>query len=372
VLFLGRCLSYDDSPTALAALRRLIASGRIDWLIVAKTANDHSIAPAFWLALKRKGLSGLLPTDLQAYLSMVLDLNRRRNGIVRELAIEVVAKLNSRGIRPTLLKGSMSLFEDGADDGARLMSDIDLLLEESDLAAGLAALRSIGYAPLGEAPRHAHGWAFHRPMSLVTIDVHQHVGPQRSLLTPTAVARDAIPLAHHGVELAKLSPTHQVLLIVMIFSIFERHYRNGSVSLKSLHDLAGLIARHSGKIDWTAVARTAEVHGFISPTRALLHMSHRIIGTPLPAAVGTTATTRLHFRRCLLQLGLPAVELAAQGWTWISWPFDRFRMDYRYGCGIRGLPLNVARVRHATSILARHGPIAVRRRWTMLTRTLSV
>jgi hypothetical protein len=372
VLFLARCLSYDDSPSAVAALGQLIATGRIDWPTVADTANDHGITPAFWSALKRKGLSDLLPADLQIYLSMVLDLNRQRNRIIREQTVEVAAELNRRGIRPILLKGSMSLFEDGIDDGIRLMSDIDLLLQQSDLTAGFAVLRSMGYTPLGDAPRHTHGWAFHRPMSLVTIDVHRHVGPQRSLLTPATVTSVAVPLSHNGVELAGLCPTHQALLLVMTFGILERHYRNGSIPLKNMHDLATLIMRHGREIDWAALARTARAHGFIAPARALLYIGHRIVGTPLPAALGTTAMTSLHFRRCLLQLRVPALERTAHGWTWISWPFDRFRMDYRYACGVRGLTLNAARIRHAASILARHSPPAIRRRWTTLTRTLAV
>jgi hypothetical protein len=368
VLFLGRCLSYNDAPSAITTLRGRLATARIDWLTVVDTANDHGVTPALWLALNRKALGASLPADLQAYLAMILDLNRQRNRMIRAQTTEAVATLNRRGIRPVLLKGGLSLFEDGIDDGLHLMSDVDLLLQESDLATGVTALRSIGYAMLSDPSRHAHAWAFHRPMSLVSIDLHRHIGPQRNLLAPATAARAAVYLSRHGVEMAGLCPTHRALLLMMNFGIFERHYRNGHIPLRGLHDLAFLSARHGQEIDWTAIAHAARAHMFGASAQALLHMAHHIIGVSLPPALNGTAAT-LHLRRCLLQLTLPPLERTAHWWTCLAWPFDRFRMDYRYGCGVRGFALSAARFRHAVGILARHNPVTVRRRSATFART---
>src|SRR5262249_30484875 len=152
--------------------------------------------------------------------------NRQRNHAIRDQALEVAATLNTVGIRPVLLKGSLGLFEDGVDDGVSMMTDIDVLLQESELATGAAALRSLGYFVLGDPPRHAHAWTFHRPMSLVTIDLHRHLGPQREVLTPMAARDAAVPVVSSGVMLAGLCPTDRALLLIMTFGIFERDYRN--------------------------------------------------------------------------------------------------------------------------------------------------
>jgi len=361
VLFLGRCLNYDDSVSAIADLRRLLSRGRIDWITVVDIANRHHVAPTLWLALKRKALTDSLPVDLQNYLAMLHDLNRQRNQLIREQAIEAASALKRQGLCPILMKGGISLFEDGVDDGLCMMADIDMLVQENELAAGAAALYSLGYFLLRTPPSHAHAWTFHRPMSLVTIDLHRHVGPQRDLLTPMAARDAAVSLPGEGGTLPGLSPTHRAQLLLMTFGIFERHFRNGHIPLKGLHDLAALYNRHGDKIDWEAITKTAELHRFSASAQAFLHLAHCILAVPMPAFLHETTASRRHLRRCLLQLALPPFEQAVRSWTYLAWPFDCFRMDYRYGCGVRGLGLYVARLQHAAGILARHNPLLLRR-----------
>lgn len=357
MLFLGRCLSYDNSPSAVSDLRRLLSRGRIDWIRVVDIANRQGISPALWLALKRKALSDILPADLQDYLAMLHDLNGRRNRLIRAQAVETISALESQGLRPILMKGGIRLFEDGVDDGLCMMADVDILVQENELAAAAAVLRSCGYFLLGAPLPHAHAWTFHRPMSVATIDLHWHVGPQRDLLTPMAARDAAVPITGQASTLSGLSPTHRAQLLLMTFGIFERHYRHGHIPLKGLHDLAALCDRHGAEIDWQALIETAELHRFCRSARAFLHMAHRILAVPVPALLRETRLSRHHLRRCLMQLALPPLEQAARSWTYLAWPFDRFRMDYRYGCGTRGLGLHTTRLKHAAGILTRHNPL---------------
>jgi putative nucleotidyltransferase-like protein len=360
VLFLGRCLSYDESASAVADLRRSLSRDRIDWIAVVDIANRHGVSPALWLALKRKALTDSLPGDLQDYLVMLHDLNCRRNRLIREQAIEALSALTRRGLCPILMKGGISLFEDGVDDGLCMMSDVDILLEESELAAASAALNTLGYFLFSTPPSHAHAWTFYRPMSLATIDLHKHVGPQRDLLRPMAARDAAVPFASREGALHALSPTHRAQLLLMTFGIFERHYRNGHIPLKGLHDLAALCSRHADKIDWDAITKQAELYRFDVSAQAFLHMAHHILAVPPPVSLSETRASRRYLRRCLLQLALPPFEQIMRFWTYLTWPFDRFRMDYRYGCGLRGLDLQLARLQHAAGILARHNPLWLR------------
>jgi hypothetical protein len=356
--FLGHCLSYDGSATAIADLRQLLSLGSIDWIQVIDIANRHAVAPAFWLGLKRKALTASLPADLRHYLEMLYDLNRRRNRLIREQALEASLHLERQGLNPVLMKGAIWLLEEDTDDGQFMMADVDILVAENDLAAGAKALRSLGYRLLDSPAPHAHGWTFYRPTSLVTIDLHRHVGPQRHILTPEAARNAAIPIADkHGLLLG-LSPTHRALLLLMTFGIFERHYRNGDIAFKGLQDLATLCHRHGGRIDWSTIAEAAELYRFGASARAFLHLAHRLLAVPVPASLRESRMSRRYLRRCLWQLAMPSFNRAVQAWTYTTWPFDHFRMDYRYGCGLRGPSLHLARMRHAAGILARHNPFS--------------
>lgn len=357
VLFLGRCLDYDESPVSLAGLRRQLAGDRIDWMMVVDVANRHRVTTALWSSLSRKGLARLPPTDVQEYLQMLHALNRRRNRLIFEQACQATSALNERGLRPVLMKGGLWLFEPAWDSGSRLMTDIDMLLPENLIADGAAALRALGYFTLGGSPPHAHAWTFYRPMSLVTIDLHRHIGPQRDLLPADAAQVAAAPLSAGTMALDGLCPTDRALLLMLTFGIFERGYAGGQISLRGLYDLAALCARHGPAIDWQAIAGKAKAHGLTRLARAWLHMAHCILGVPAPAVLHPTAAARLHLRRCMLQLAFPAAEELARRLTFMVWPFNRFRMDYRYGCGRKGMALNLARFRHATGVLARRGPL---------------
>src|SRR5258706_13533091 len=46
MLFLGQCLSYDNSLSAVSDLRRLLSRGRIDWIAVVDIANRQGVTPA--------------------------------------------------------------------------------------------------------------------------------------------------------------------------------------------------------------------------------------------------------------------------------------------------------------------------------------
>src|SRR5262249_21767594 len=154
-------------------------------------------------------------------------------------------------------------------DGLHMMADVDIFEEESKLPAGATVLRSLGYfLPRAPTP-HAHAWTFHRQMSLATIDLHRHVGPQRNILSPQEAQQAAVPLSN---TLRGLSPTHRALMLLMSFGIFERHYWNGHIPLKGLHDFAALQHRHGDRIDWKAIIKAAELHHFSVSARAFLHL----------------------------------------------------------------------------------------------------
>jgi hypothetical protein len=359
IVFIGKCLCYDETDSSIPWLQSSLLNGRIDWVRVVETANQNGVTPALWQALNRKGLAALLPTDLHKYLALICDLNRRRNRMIRGEAVEAISAMNARGLRPILMKGSISLFEAGSDDESRMMTDIDLLLQEQHISEGFRALHSLGYVVLGKMANKAHAWAFHRPSSLVTIDLHRHVGPQRDLLTPQAALHRAMPIVC-DVEVHSLSPTDRALLLGMTFGIFEMHYWNGHIPLKGLHDLAALCSRLGNKIDWGLVAATAAAHQFEASQAAWSYMASHLMGVQLPISAHQTIAAKRHLQRCFLQLSLPILDRVILAGVRLAWPFNCLRMDYWYSCGTSGRRLAAARLRHAFGILARRNPFRQR------------
>jgi hypothetical protein len=259
------------------------------------------------------------------------------------------------------MKGCLALLEGEGDIGSSMMTDIDMLVRQGDIADAFHALHSIGYKTLSESPAHAHAWTFHRPLSLVTIDLHCHVGPQRRLLPTSAAARSAVAIAHDTARIEGLCLKHRVLLLAMSFGIFERHYPAGDIPLNNLHNLAALCHRHGDAIDWRFIVDTAAAYRFQREAAAWGFLAHRLLDIPVPPYLSECGSARRYLRRCLLQRAFPPVDALMRRYATVTWPFNRFRMDYRYGSGTEGPVLLAARAGHVAGILARHGAELFRR-----------
>lgn len=357
IRFLGKCLSYRDIATMIADVRASLANERTDWPMIAAVANRHAITPALWAAINRKQLADLVPTDVSAYLELLYNANRQRNRLVREQTLEVVRSLNHHGIDPILMKSVLTLFEVGCDEGASIMSDVDLLVAQRELPRAISAMRSLGYDLLFDPPAYAHASTFHRPMSLATVDLHCDIGPQRALLTPAAASTASEPISRSDVAMSGLAVSHRVLLLVMNFGVFERDYLAGHIPMKGLQDLAGLCHRRGREIDWEYVFRTTSDNDIGAQAAAFFHMASELMGIPVPIYPRQGGRAQRYLNQCALLLAYPTFGRVARAYAQVAWPFDRIRMDYRHHCGTRGTPLAAARVRHVIEVLRRRNSL---------------
>ena len=357
--FIGRCLSYDNSAALRSDLGDLLKLGEIDWLLVVSLSNQSHLTPALEMGLQRKALSCLLPSDLRAYLEMISDLNRERNRLIARQAGEFFAALNGQGVRPVLMKGGLCLFEADLDMGLPMMADVDVLLPEEQFPLACSILRALGYVSFGEPAPYAHAVTFHRAGELATIDLHRRVGPQIDLLTSADACRSAIALPSRDLDLAGLSPTHRVLLQLMNFCVFEPQYCNRELPLRGLHDLAVICRRYHPHIEWAAIAEAVVRYSLDAPARAWFNMAQALLGVPIPESLREGRAPRRHLSLCLLQLRFPWLARPFRYAARLTWIFSAWRMDYRYGCGLRGWPLAATRLRHAFAVLLRRCGAAV-------------
>jgi hypothetical protein len=350
---LGLCLSHDDALNVQESLRERISAQEIDWITIVDLANQHHVTPALALGLHRKNLTSLLPADLTQYLDMLLDLNRRRNLMIRVQAAELITALNARDIRPLLIKGGLSLVEEDVDDGLFMMTDVDIVLNEGEISRADTVLRSLGYMTFPKADHPVHARTYHRVMSLVTIDLHWHLGPQTCLLSTAAAQEAALPLYRDGMYVAAPCATHTALLPMLSFSIFEPHFGAGVIPMKGLHDFAATCCRQGADIDWHEIIDRFCRQDLRRRADAWLFMARHVIKARIPSNLANSSSSRRHLDRCLFQLDHPPLAQIADRLSAPGWIFGRFRMDYRYNCGLRGPALQAARLRHAANVLAR-------------------
>lgn len=162
-----------------------------DWTLLLQLANWHKCTPLWYVRLREKTLLEKLPGELVEYLAELHAANVERNRVLRGALDEIVAWFVDAAIELMLLKGAAVLADDlYGDPGARLMSDLDLLVPKEQAEAAQELLLAQGYAicpPTEEKivyrlPTDAnyHLEPLHRPGTGIVVEVHFKVMSRQS------------------------------------------------------------------------------------------------------------------------------------------------------------------------------------------------
>jgi len=356
-LILCRCLSADESEAATGVLKQALLRDDFDWEQLIMVAERERLLPALWSCLKRKRLAQDLPPARRMDLKKRYAMNAILNGQIKKEVAEVVALLNERDVVPIMLKGGVYLFDPSlGDSGARVMRDIDMLIEERDFDRSIEALFEFGYRiKEGEDTE----WTYCYPPlvkegTLTPLEIHKFVGQQTQILPPADAWRDARAVEGQGLRLKVLSPTHQVLLNIFHSEISDRGFELGLLWLRQLRDLVDLIQRHEKAIDWALLDEMAGRHGLDHVVRSRLFAAHRLLGLTLPADRRIGLVPRLHFLKCELLLRWSFAQSTVRLWGAVTAPFKRHHIALTYDVRLDPITINLYRVKHLRHILAKY------------------
>ncbi|CAN7701645.1 nucleotidyltransferase family protein [Rhizobium rhizogenes] len=216
----------------------------VDWEPVLTLANNSLLTPAMWSSILERGQLGLLPEDVASFLSFIHRCNVERNERLRAQLEELVATMNAAGIIPTLTKGAALLAQAKAERStARIMRDLDLVVEDNERQVAEKCLVQLGYAPI-----EAFGWG--RPKDVGAVDLHYPPGRYPSYWPSNAT------LAQHRREIDVgrarahiLSTTLQAQHWIVHDMLKDGHLWRFHIDLRNLFELY-LLSKSPDKIDW--------------------------------------------------------------------------------------------------------------------------
>ena len=97
-------------------------------------------------------------------------------------------------------------------------------------------------------------------------------------------------------------PTLRVLHCLLHSALAEKHaYREGTLPLRSIHELALMLSVFDEEIDWGIISRLLKSDGQSNMIRAWVYLAHRLFGSSLPAPWEVTPRMVAHYARCRLQ-----------------------------------------------------------------------
>jgi hypothetical protein len=153
---LARCARAECQPVHYHQIAQAAAQLR-EWEEVAAQAEAHGLAPLLYVHLKGAGVQ--LPLAAKRELQGLYLRHRHANQVRTRVLHDVLAAYQSAGIPALVLKGAALFYLVYPEPGLRPMSDLDILVPESEAGRAQRTLAELGFdAPLlsGTVFPHRH------------------------------------------------------------------------------------------------------------------------------------------------------------------------------------------------------------------------
>lgn len=253
----------------------------MDWDDLVQYLDHQAIAPLAYSRLQSDAeLWSALPPAAQEQLQQRYLYNAQRNLQIYYQFLKLVKTLRLAGIPVIILKGVFLAYAVYEDRALRPMADVDILVRRSDVEGVESALLAAGYQLSQWKHRdwclknHYHLSYIH-PGVNVNIEIHWHIlrpGTPYGLEIEE-LWQQAQPITMAGVELWALSPEH--LLLYQCLHIAKHAFGLG---LRHFCDLAAILGRYQGQIDWLQVQREADRWHIAKAVYLSLYFTHEFFG----------------------------------------------------------------------------------------------
>nr|WP_298037161.1 nucleotidyltransferase family protein [uncultured Desulfuromonas sp.] len=305
---LAHFLSPYRPGELVETLREYDRKGRLDWKLVLYQANLSFCTPLWYSRLRQKGLLDELPEDLQEYLQVLHQANVERNEAFQASLVEILSSLQDMRIHSVLLKGAAT-FCDGlyGSSGARLMGDVDILIEPGGAERVQEVLIRSGYVPVPTTradtyspeylPQHLPRML--KPHSPVAVEIHVRVERgQAGRILPAGLAwANSQKVVLGGYHTAVLSPTYRLLHNTVHGLLSQREFIQSNISLLQLAEFAELVSTYENEIDWGEWHRRGAEHGAAREFGAYLTLACNLMGVPWPDGVRKHRLARIDAAR---------------------------------------------------------------------------
>jgi hypothetical protein len=274
-------------------------------------ANQTLTTPALMDIIERHPES--IPPDVRQYVVEIFERNVVRNGRLATQLAEALKALNQEEITPVLLKGSALLVSSyPRRTGARLISDLDLMVSPKEAEAASNCLRKLGYRVHYQAPDDAAKWYadLERPGDAGMIDLHKKP-PGHDFFYGISgdVTQNCRLISWMGTSVYVPSPTYHALMLIIHDQFQDADYWVGKIDLRHLLDMRDL-THEPGGLDWEHLACLAPGKLARNAIETQLVALSSLLGVDVPPELRSGVVSQIQHRRRMLQIRLPALSRA--------------------------------------------------------------
>lgn len=253
-----------------------------DWDLFIEVAGRHGVASLLYHSLKTSRSNVRVPAFVMEKLHLsYLGSSARSLGLYHALA-KVLLALRRDDVRVIVLKGAHLAELVYANRALRPMSDVDLLVAESDLLRVERVLLGLGYAALDHVRvvgRDNKHFSYRSADRSLCVEVHWALAPSTDpfAIDTAGQWRRARAAVIAGVEVSVLSP--EDLLLHLCLHACEHNFAMG---LKCLCDINTSLEHYRGDIDWGLLQSCGRQWGASRCAYLTLRLGRELLGIPVP------------------------------------------------------------------------------------------
>ena len=307
VKLIGHCLAANElNHVALSKLRKKLSSRHFNWEILCHTAGANWLLPYMHYILEQQDFLGLVPEQVLTEIHAVRHLSESRNQRITNQLETIITVLNQEKIQPLLLKGASYLMRPVSElQQFRMISDIDLLVNESLINTAVDALKRQGYSFSNYLP---DGTNYHLdPMVKVGMParLELHINPLAAecnqLISVENTWNNADLIDKNGLSYYIFKPKYRLIHQFAHAQLHSRDFANDRVDLRQLFDFYLMCQIYSKTINWTFAEEFTSAHHSKIWIDYIL-MAKLVFSDFDNPAVSSTIEQRTHARKTLAKL----------------------------------------------------------------------
>lgn len=231
-------LSFENSTDAL---KQRMVSNAIDWEQFVFVASDFLVLTTCYCRLKEKQLLEYIPKELELYLEEITGINRNRNITLLNEIKSIANIFNQNKINYVFLKGAAYLVKNHFEDfGERMLGDIDVLVQESQINESYQLLLNHNYKSTKQGISAKYFNNKHLPrlqsdVNLAAVEIHNKVllNPYKGYLEVTDILNTKETVQQIFVPSDKHLLSHSILN----FQANDSGHLFSRISMRSIYDL---------------------------------------------------------------------------------------------------------------------------------------
>lgn len=272
----------------------LISAG-IDWELLVESAGQQRLTGLLHHHLSGNDLISEVPQFAMNELNSAHLFLVAKGAYFDKEIKSLLRALSDENIPAILLKGAALREVIFQDQSVRPMSDIDILVNESQVRVTQAIAVGLGYEPVAslEAQKKAEQVGRHLPRlqgigKPTAIEVHRHILSLDSPLTfdISGFWERSIEIEVQGEQTRMLSFEDQLIHLSMGFML-DRQFKSAS-ALGQLADIHAVIEHPDTSVNWDQLLDTLSDYGLMALVGCAITLSRLLVGTNVPSDVASS------------------------------------------------------------------------------------